>query len=79
MLLFSTGISTKAIMPASSSRTIDVLAKVRQPLRGDPASRGPFLTLLNVDFQEDDEGPVRAAQAYVRAGGWKQRLAATSR
>ena len=66
MLLFSAGISTQAIMPASSSRTIDVIAKVRQPLRGDPASRGPFLTLLNVDFQEDDEGPVRAVQAYAQ-------------
>ncbi|QWW72500.1 hypothetical protein [Rhizobium sp. WYJ-E13] len=66
MLLFSTSISTQAIMPASSSRTIDILAKVRQPLRGDPASRGPFLTLLNVDFQEDDEGPVRAVQAYAQ-------------
>jgi len=66
MLLFSTGRSTQAIMPASSSRTIDFLAKVRQPLRGDPASRGPFLTLLNVDFQEDDEGPVRAVQAYAQ-------------
>ncbi|MHC2296310.1 hypothetical protein ACVJBD_000516 [Rhizobium mongolense] len=66
MLLLSTSVSTQAIMPASSSRTIDVLAKVRQPLRGDPASRGPFLTLLNVDFQEDDEGPVRAVQAYAQ-------------
>jgi hypothetical protein len=66
MLLFSTSVSTQAIMPASSSRTMDVLAKVRQPLRGDPASRGPFLTLLNVDFQEDDEGPVRAVQAYAQ-------------
>ena len=66
MLLFSTSVSTQAIMPASSSRTMDVLANVRQPLRGDPASRGPFLTLLNVDFQEDDEGPVRAMQAYAQ-------------
>ncbi|MBY5827769.1 hypothetical protein [Rhizobium leguminosarum] len=66
MLLFSTSVSTQAIMPASSSRTMDILAKVRQPLRGDPASRGPFLTLLNVDFQEDDEGPARAVQAYAQ-------------
>ncbi len=66
MLLLSTSVSTQAIMPASSSRPIDILAKVRQPLRGDPAGRGPFLTLLNVDFQEDDEGPVRAVQAYAQ-------------
>lgn len=66
MLLFSASVSTQAIMPASTSRTIDILSKVRQPLRGDPASRGPFLTLLNVDFQEDDEGPVRAVQAYAQ-------------
>jgi hypothetical protein len=66
MLLFSTSVSTQAVMPASTSRTIDILSKVRQPLRGDPASRGPFLTLLNVDFQEDDEGPVRAVQAYAQ-------------
>lgn len=66
MLLFSTSVSTQTIMPASTSRTIDILSKVRQPLRGDPASRGPFLTLLNVDFQEDDEGPARAVQAYAQ-------------
>jgi len=66
MLLFSTSVSTQAVMPASTSRTIDILSKVRQPLRGDPASRGPFLTLLNVDFQEDDKGPVRAVQAYAQ-------------
>ncbi|QKK27897.1 hypothetical protein [Rhizobium hidalgonense] len=66
MLLFAKSVSAQAIMPASSSRTIEVLGKVRQPLRGDPALRGPFLTLLNVDFQEDDEGPVRAVQAYAQ-------------
>lgn len=66
MLLFTPSVSAQAIMPASSSRPIEVLAKVRQPLRGDPSHRGPFLTLLNVDFQEDDEGPVRAVQAYAQ-------------
>ncbi|MEN0117803.1 MAG: hypothetical protein AAGD15_13810 [Agrobacterium cavarae] len=66
MLLFSTSVSAQAIMPASTSRTIDIVSKVRQPLRGDPANRGPFLTLLNVDFQEEDEGPVRAVQAYAQ-------------
>ncbi|MBB3659701.1 hypothetical protein FHX15_004969 [Rhizobium sp. BK650] len=66
MLLFSKSVSTHAIMPASCLRPVDVLAKVRQPLRGDPARRGPFLTLLNVDFQDDDEGPVRAVQAYAQ-------------
>jgi hypothetical protein len=35
-------------------------------LRGDPARRGPFLTLLNVDFGDDDEGPARAVQAYAQ-------------
>ncbi|WP_142627716.1 hypothetical protein [Rhizobium sp. P007] len=66
MLLFAKTVSAQAIMPASSSRPIDVLGKVRQPLRGDPARRGPFLTLLNVDFQDDDNGPVRAVQAYAQ-------------
>ncbi|MBY3053723.1 hypothetical protein [Rhizobium laguerreae] len=66
MLVFAKSVSAQAIMPASSSRKIDVLGKVRQPLRGDPALRGPFLTLLNVDFQDDDEGPVRAIQAYAQ-------------
>ncbi|MGO7758321.1 hypothetical protein ACC761_15055 [Rhizobium ruizarguesonis] len=66
MLLFAKSVSAQAIMPASSSRRIDVFGKVRQPLRGDPALRGPFLTLLNVDFQDDDEGPVRAIQAYAQ-------------
>ncbi|MCR6727694.1 hypothetical protein [Agrobacterium fabrum] len=66
MLLFAKAVSAQAIMPASSSRPIDVLGKVRQPLRGDPARRGPFLSLLNVDFGDDDEGPVRAVQAYAQ-------------
>lgn len=66
MLLFAKSVSAQAIMPASSSRPIDVLGKVRQPLRGDPTRRGPFLSLLNVDFGDDDEGPVRAVQAYAQ-------------
>lgn len=66
MLLFAKNVSAQAIMPASSSRPIEVLGKVRQPLRGDPARRGPFLSLLNVDFQDNDEGPVRAVQAYAQ-------------
>jgi len=39
---------------------------VLQPLRGDLAHRDPFLSLLNVDFQDNDEGPVRAIQAYAQ-------------
>lgn len=66
MLLFAKSVSAQAIMPASSSRPIEVLGKVRQPLRGDPARRAPFLTLLNVDFGDDDEGPARAVQAYAQ-------------
>lgn len=66
MLLFTTGVSAQAITPASSSRSIGVFGKVRQPLRGDPARRGPFLSLMNVDFQDDDAGPVRAVQAYAQ-------------
>lgn len=66
MLLFAKAVTARTIMPASTSRPIDVFGKVRQPLRGDPAHRGPFLTLLNVDFQDDDEGPARAIQAYAQ-------------
>lgn len=66
MLLFAKSVSAQEIMPASSSRSIDVLGKVRQPLRGDPKQRGPFVSLLNVDFGDDDEGPVRAVQAYAQ-------------
>ncbi|MFC0808957.1 hypothetical protein ACFHWW_26550 [Ensifer sp. P24N7] len=66
MLLFSTSVSAQAISPASDSRKIDIHSKVRQPLRGDPASRGPFLTILNVDFQENDGGPIRAIHAYAQ-------------
>ncbi|NTA14036.1 hypothetical protein [Agrobacterium tumefaciens] len=66
MLLYAKSISVQTILPASSSRPIDVIGKVRQPLRGDPARRGPFLTLLNVDFGDDDEGPARAVQAYAQ-------------
>lgn len=66
MLLFAKSVSAQAIMPTSSSRSIDVLGKVRQPLRGDPARRGPFLCLLNVDFGDDDDGSVRAVQAYAQ-------------
>ncbi|PJR12800.1 hypothetical protein [Sinorhizobium meliloti] len=66
MLLFSTSVSANAIAPASNPRKIEVHSKVRQPLRGDPASRGPFLTILNADFQENDQGPIRAIQAYAQ-------------
>jgi len=66
MALFAPSVATQTIMPASSARKIDILAKVRQPLRGDPATRGPFLTLLNVDFGDDDDGPARAVQAYAQ-------------
>jgi hypothetical protein len=66
MLLLTKSVSAQAIMPASLSRPIEVLGKVRQPLRGDSAHRGPFLSLVNVDFQDDDEGPVRAVQAYAQ-------------
>ncbi|TIV59231.1 hypothetical protein [Mesorhizobium sp.] len=66
MLLFSTSVSAKAISPASNPRKIEVQSKVRQPLRGDPSSRGPFLALLNADFQDHDQGPIRAIQAYAQ-------------
>lgn len=66
MLLFAKSVSAQTIMPAAASRPIDVLGKVRQPLSGDPARRGPFLCLLNVDFGDDDEGPARAVQAYAQ-------------
>lgn len=66
MLLFSKSVSAKAISPAANARKIEVQSKVRQPLRGDPAGRGPFLTILNADFQENDQGPIRAIQAYAQ-------------
>ncbi len=66
MLLYAKGVSAQSISPASSAGTIDVMGKVRQPLRGDPAHRGPFLVLLNADFGDDDEGPIRAIQAYAQ-------------
>lgn len=66
MLLYAKSVSAQSILPASSARKIDVMGKVRQPLRGDPAHRGPFLVLLNADFGDDDEGPVRAVQAYAQ-------------
>ncbi|MET2832296.1 hypothetical protein [Mesorhizobium shangrilense] len=66
MLLFSPTVSAKVVSPASNARKIEVHSKVRQPLRGDPASRGPFLTILNADFQENDQGPIRAIQAYAQ-------------
>ncbi len=66
MLLYAKSVSAQAVLPASSARRIDVMGKVRQPLRGDPAHRGPFLVLLNTDFGDDDEGLVRAVQAYAQ-------------
>ena len=50
------------------------MGKVRQPLRGDPGYRGPFLVLLNTDFGDDDEGPVRAIQAYAQAAYYPDTL-----
>ncbi|TNM60318.1 hypothetical protein [Aliirhizobium smilacinae] len=66
MLLYATSVSAQSIMPASSARVLDVMGKVRQPLRGDPAHRGPYLVLLNADFEDDDNGPARAIQAYAQ-------------
>ncbi len=66
MLLYAKSVSARSIMPASSARTIDVMGKVRQPLRGDPPHRGPYLVLLNADFGDDDDGPARAVHAYAQ-------------
>lgn len=66
MLLYATSVSARSIVAASSSRMLDVMGKVRQPLRGDPTIRGPFLVLLNADFGDNDDGPARAIQAYAQ-------------
>lgn len=66
MLIYAKSVSSQSVMPASTARKIDVMGKVRQPLRGDPSHRGPFLVLLNADFGDDDDGPVRAIQAYAQ-------------
>ncbi|WJH38559.1 hypothetical protein N7E02_03895 (plasmid) [Aliirhizobium terrae] len=66
MLLYAKSVSAQSVMPASSARRIDIMGKVRQPLQGDSSQRGPFLVLLNADFGDDDDGPVRAIQAYAQ-------------
>lgn len=66
MLLYAKSVSAHSITPVSTARTIDVMGKVRQPLRGDPAHRGPYLVLLNADFGDDDDGPARAIHAYAQ-------------
>ena len=66
MTVFATGITESKIYPASIARHIDVATRVRRPLRGDPKNRGPFLTIINFDDGDENEGPLRAVQAYAQ-------------
>ncbi|CAM5333508.1 hypothetical protein ATER59S_00005 [Aquamicrobium terrae] len=66
MILFSPSVTDKLIRPAAISEPIRLLSRVRQPLRGDPARRGPYLAIANVDFGDDDDGDLRAVQAFAQ-------------
>ena len=66
MILFSTSVTQTSIYPAATSTPIEVLSRVRQPLRGDPRHRGPYLVIANADFGDDDDGDLRAVQAYAQ-------------
>lgn len=66
MILFSPSVTDKLIRPAAVSEPIELLSRVRQPLRGDPRRRGPYLAIANVDFGDDDDGDLRAVQSYAQ-------------
>lgn len=66
MILFSPSVGDKVIRPAATSEPIELLSRVRQPLRGDPRRRGPYLAIANVDFGDEDDGDLRAVQCYAQ-------------
>jgi hypothetical protein len=66
MILFSPSVTEKLIRPAAISEPIELHSRLRQPLRGDPRNRGPYLVLANADFGDEDEGEIRAVQAYAQ-------------
>lgn len=66
MILFSPSVADKVIRPAATSEPIELLSRVRQPLRGDPRRRGPYLAIVNGDFGDEDNGDLRAVQCYAQ-------------
>jgi hypothetical protein len=66
MILFSPSVTDKLIRPAATSEPITLNSRLRQPLRGDPRRRGPYLAIANVDFGDDDDGDLRAVQSYAQ-------------
>lgn len=68
MILFSTSVTDKLIRPAAMSESIMLHSRLRQPLRGDPRRRGPYLAIANVDFGDDDDhdADLRAVQSYAQ-------------
>ena len=66
MVLFCPSVADKIIRPAAISEPIELQSRVRQPLRGDPCRRGPYLAIANVDFGDDDDGELRAVQCYAQ-------------
>lgn len=68
MILFSPSVTDKLIRPAALSEPIALHSRLRQPLRGDPRRRGPYLAIANVDFgdDDDDDGDLRAVQSYAQ-------------
>ncbi|WP_454010814.1 hypothetical protein [Aquamicrobium terrae] len=66
MILFSPSVTDKLIRPAATSEPITLHSRLRQPLRGDPRRRGPYLAIANVDFGDDDDGDLRAVQSYAQ-------------
>jgi hypothetical protein len=66
MTIFARDIAETKIYPAASAQFIDVAARIRHPLRGDPKRRGPFLVIVNFDDGEENGGPLRAVQAYAQ-------------
>ncbi|MCO5067037.1 MAG: hypothetical protein M9924_21965 [Rhizobiaceae bacterium] len=66
MILFAPSVTEKLIRPAAISEPIELHSRVRQPLRGDPRRRGPYLVIANTDFGDEDDGELRAVQSYAQ-------------
>lgn len=66
MIIAAKLITDSKIYPLALPGFIEVVSRVRRPLRGDLKSCGPYLVLVNFDRGDDDDSPLRPVQAYAQ-------------